>query len=167
MNTVTVTNQVELDIIPTYYDGQIVIDGGGEDNPIVIRHKYYLDPLVINTSIVMARAHVNLTAKDNAMIRAYQYAKIKAFDSVTVTAAHSVKVSCHGKCRVVAKGTVIVNAFGRCNVILRERAQGKASGNVVVMGYDRTRSYLRQSALFYRCSPTALAYFQDRAKEVV
>jgi hypothetical protein len=166
MEKIKVRTQQELNEIPVEYTGQIIIDGGGEGDPIIISKKYHLHPLVINQSYIVALWHTQITVRDTARVWAYQYAKITAAGRSVIIAHHNAKVRCWGNCRVLATDLTQVEAFGNARVLLWKRARCRAVGKVCIRGFDHTQAYLNQDSYYIRNSDCANAYFKGRAKEV-
>lgn len=166
MEQFVIKNQYDFYAIPNNFNGVLVIDGGNEDNPIVIDQNYYLDLLVINHAYVVLKISISLKVQNYATVIARSQSFIEASGNAMVIARDKTKVSAHGHCTVIGKDYSQISAFGFCDLRLWDRAVGRVRGNVSVMGFDNSRAYLQQDCKYYRYSPLARAYFKHRAREI-
>lgn len=164
---VVVTNQIELDKVPSEYTGQVIINGGSRENPIVVKQRYKRTPKAVAQSFVLVKGRGELIASDEATIIAYHYTKIKAYDFVTVYAWHQATVTAHGNCKVIAKNSVKITAFGNCKVQLWDMTKAKARGYVEVLNFGKSKSYLWQNSKAWIMSDTAHAFELEATARVI
>ena len=163
---IVVETQLDIDKIPTEYDGKIFINGGSMQSPIKVRIRYIQKPIAINNSFVRVMGNARLLAEDTVTVYAYHNTRITASGSCTVFIYDNATATCHGSCIIIAMGKAKAYAFGFCNVILKDMSICRASGNTNVLGFHKTRSYLRQESRAFLYDDKARAYCRENAKAI-
>ncbi len=108
MNTYIVKSQVELDAIPSTFNGTIVIDYGSPKNPADIYTRYRYPVKVIGNNYAVLYGNSEAEAHDTSTVTAFDSAYIEAYDNSVVTACEKSQVKAFGYAKLSRYGNATV-----------------------------------------------------------
>ena len=102
MEEIIVKSQSELDAIPIYFDGRIIIKFGEPYNRAIINRRFKHSVVACENSSVVARGNSSVVARENSSVVARENSSVVAWENAQVvdcTDEHNIAVS--GNARIV------------------------------------------------------------------